>query len=45
MNDSSARPEPLDFEKPIAEIENELHQMRDKAQSGNMNLSEEISAL
>ena len=45
MNDTSARPEPLDFEKPIAEIENELHQMRDKAQSGNMNLSEEISAL
>ncbi|MBB81377.1 MAG: acetyl-CoA carboxylase carboxyl transferase subunit alpha [Roseibacillus sp.] len=45
MNDSSARPEPLDFEKPIAEMENELHQMREKAQSGNMNLSEEISAL
>ncbi|RCL38061.1 MAG: acetyl-CoA carboxylase carboxyltransferase subunit alpha [Verrucomicrobia bacterium] len=45
MNDRSARPEPLDFEKPIAELENELHQMREKAQSGNMELNEEISAL
>ena len=45
MNDRSARPEPLDFEKPIAELEDELHQMREKAQSGNMELSEEISAL
>lgn len=45
MNDRSARPEPLDFEKPIAEVENELHQMREKAQSGNMELNEEISAL
>ena len=45
MNDSSVRPEPLDFEKPIAELENELHQMREKAQSGNMELNEEISAL
>ena len=45
MNDRSARPEPLDFEKPIAELEDELHQMREKAESGNMELSEEISAL
>ena len=45
MNDRSVRPEPLDFEKPIAELENELHQMREKAQSGNMELNEEISAL
>lgn len=45
MNDRSARPEPLDFEKPIAELEDELHEMREKAQSGNMELSEEISAL
>ena len=45
MNDRSALPEPLDFEKPIAELENELHQMREKAQSGNMELNEEISAL
>ena len=33
MNDSSGRPEPLDFEKPIAELEVELDQMREKAQS------------
>lgn len=45
MNDSSERPEPLDFEKPIAELEVELDQMREKAQSGNMDLSAEISAL
>ncbi len=45
MNDSSGRPEPLDFEKPIAELEVELDQMREKAQSGNMDLSAEISAL
>ncbi|MDG2487261.1 MAG: acetyl-CoA carboxylase carboxyltransferase subunit alpha [Roseibacillus sp.] len=45
MNDSSVRPEPLDFEKPIAELESELEHMREKAQSGNMELSAEISAL
>ncbi|MCH2331505.1 MAG: hypothetical protein MK312_08220, partial [Roseibacillus sp.] len=45
MHDSSGRPEPLDFEKPIAELEVELDQMREKAQSGNMDLSAEISAL
>ena len=45
MNDISGRPEPIDFERPIAELEVELDQMREKAQSGNMDLSAEISAL
>ncbi|MBP35797.1 MAG: acetyl-CoA carboxylase carboxyltransferase subunit alpha [Roseibacillus sp.] len=45
MNDSSGRPQPLDFEKPIAELEGELGDMREKARSQEIDLSTEISAL
>ncbi|HJM63444.1 MAG: acetyl-CoA carboxylase carboxyltransferase subunit alpha [Roseibacillus sp.] len=45
MNDSSGRPQPLDFEKPIAELEGELGDMREKARSQEIDLSTEIAAL
>ena len=45
MNDSSGRPQPLDFEKPIAELESELEDMREKASSQEIDLSAEIAAL
>ena len=45
MKDSSGRPQPLDFEKPIAELEDELAQMREKARSQDIDLSSEIEAL
>ena len=45
MNDSSGRPQPLDFEKPIAELEGELEDMREKACSQEIDLSAEIAAL
>ena len=45
MNDSSGRPQPLDFEKPIAELESELEDMREKACSQEIDLSAEIAAL
>lgn len=45
MNDSSGRPQPLDFEKPIAELESELEDMREKACSQELDLSAEIVAL
>ena len=45
MKNSSGRPQPLDFEKPIAELEDELSQMREKAHSQDINLSSEIEAL
>lgn len=45
MKNSSGRPQPLDFEKPIAELEGELSQMREKAHSQDINLSSEIEAL
>ena len=38
MNDSSGRPQPLDFEKPIAELESELEDMREKACSQELDL-------
>ena len=45
MNDSSGRPQPLDFEKPIAELESELEDMREKACSQEIDLSAETAAL
>ncbi|NNM31047.1 MAG: acetyl-CoA carboxylase carboxyltransferase subunit alpha [Akkermansiaceae bacterium] len=36
---------PLEFEKPIAELEGELQKMRDKANSQSIDLSSEITAL
>ena len=45
MKDTSGRPQPLDFEKPIAELEDELSQMREKARSQEIDLSSEIEAL
>ena len=45
MKDSSGRPEPLDFEKPIAELEGELNDMREKARSQEIDLSAEIGIL
>ncbi len=45
MKDSSGRPEPLDFEKPMAELEGELHEMREKARSQKIDLSAEIEVL
>ena len=45
MKDSSGRPEPLDFEKPIAELEGELNDMREKARSQDIDLSKEIATL
>lgn len=36
---------PLEFEKPIAELEGELRKMRDKAGSQSIDLSSEITAL
>lgn len=45
MKDSSGRPQPLDFEKPIAELEDELAQMREKARSQDIDLSSEIETL
>jgi len=45
MNDSSGRPQPLDFEKPIAELESELEDMREKASSQEIDLSAEVAAL
>ena len=45
MKDSSGRPQPLDFEKPIAELEDELARMREKARSQDIDLSSEIEAL
>ena len=45
MNDSSGRPQPLDFEKPIAELEGELEDMREKARSQDIDLSKEIATL
>ena len=45
MNDSSGRPQPLDFEKPIAELEGELEDAREKARSQDIYLSEEIADL
>lgn len=44
MKDSSVRPQPLDFEKPIVELEGELEKMREKARSQDIDLSEEIGA-
>lgn len=40
--ESSARPQPLEFEKPILELEGELAKMREKAESQEIDLSEEI---
>ena len=45
MKDSSGRPEPLDFEKPIVELEGELNDMREKAHSQDIDLSAEIGVL
>ncbi len=45
MNDSSGRPQPLDFEKPIADIEGELEDAREKARSQDIDLSKEIADL
>ena len=45
MKDSSGRPEPLDFEKPMAELEGELNDMREKARSQDIDLSAEIGVL
>ena len=45
MNDSSGRPQPLDFEKPIAELEGELEDAREKARSQDIDLSKEIADL
>ena len=45
MKDSSGRPEPLDFEKPIAELEGELNDMHEKARSQEIDLSAEIGIL
>ena len=45
MNDSSGRPQPLDFEKPIAELEGELEDAREKARSPDIDLSKEIADL
>lgn len=44
MKDSTPRPQPLDFEKPILELEAELEKMREKAGSQEIDLSDEISA-
>ena len=36
---------PLEFEKPIAELENELEKLKNKAQSQNIDMSDEIAAI
>ena len=36
---------PLDFEKPIAELENELEKLKSKAQSQDIDMSDEITAM
>ena len=45
MNDTSGRPQPLDFEKPIAELEDELEDMRGKARSQDADPSRQIAVL
>ena len=44
MKDSTTRPHPLEFEKPILELEGELAKMREKAGSQEIDLSDEIGA-
>jgi len=44
MKETRGRPQPLDFEKPIAELESELGRLQEKARSQEIDLSEEISA-
>jgi len=36
---------PLDFEKPVAELEHELEKLKHKAQTQNIDLSDEITAM
>lgn len=36
---------PLDFEKPIAELENELEKLKHKAQTQNIDMSDEIATM
>ena len=36
---------PLDFEKPIAELEYELEKLKHKAQTQNIDMSTEIAAI
>jgi acetyl-CoA carboxylase carboxyl transferase subunit alpha len=36
---------PLDFEKPIAELENELEKLKHKAQTQNIDMSDEVTAM
>ena len=36
---------PLDFEKPIAELEAELENLKNKAQTQDIDMSDEISAM
>ena len=36
---------PLDFEKPIAELENELEKLQNKSQSQDIDMTDEIRAM
>lgn len=44
MDSDTTRPLPLEFEKPILELEAELERMREKARSQEIDLTEEIGA-
>ncbi len=44
MKQSSGRPHPLDFEKPILELEAELEKMREKSRSQEIDLNDEIGS-